>query len=149
MISGVHGHMQAGPALRMSIGGSGSRVPFSLGMAVPGSDADAWGYILVAWWVPGTSAAATAGTGKKAKVIDIFGPWEQYDALTLESAANAELPEVRVLRADVLLANVQLDEQSRIPFKVFNTLRKTHDIDVSGFSSTHRGNLYREWQMMY
>ena len=80
-------------------------------------------------------------------MIDIFGPWEPYDGLTLESAANAELPEVRVLRADVLLANVQLDEQSRIPFKVFDKLRTTHDVNVSGFSSTtyiadDRGNLY-------
>ena len=82
-------------------------------------------------------------------MIDIFGPWEQYDALTLESAANAELPEVRVLRADVLLANVQLDEQSRIPFKVFETLRTIHDVDVSGFSSTQRGNLYRKVQGCY
>ena len=124
-------------------------VPFSLGMVLPMREADAYDDILVAWWVPGTSAAATMRAGKTAKVIDIFGPWEQYDALTLESAANAELPEVRVLRADVLLANVQLDEQSRIPFKVFDKLRTIHDVDVSGFSSTHRGNLYREWQMMY
>ena len=122
-------------------------VPFSLGMVLPMREADAYDDILVAWWVPGTSAAATMRAGKKAKVIDIFGPWEQYDALTLESAANAELPEVRVLRADVLLANVQLDEQSRIPFKLFDKLRTTHDINVSGFSSTtyiadDQGNLY-------
>ena len=121
-------------------------VPFSLGMVLPMREADAYDDILVAWWVPGTS---TMRAGKKAKVIDIFGPWEQYDALTLESAANAELPEVRVLRADVLLANVQLDEQSRIPFKVFETLRTIHDVDVSGFSSTQRGNLYRKVQGCY
>ena len=120
-------------------------MPFSLGMAVPGSDADAWGYILVAWWVPGTSAAATAGTGKKAKVIDIFGPWEPYGELRLQTAAAADVPEVRVPRSDILLMNVELDADSRIPFAAFDALWTTHAIDVSGVSLrlTHRGNLYR------
>ena len=118
-------------------------VPFSLGMVLPMCEADAYDDILVAWWVPGTSAAA----GKKAKVIDIFGPWDQYDLLWMPFALYAELPDVMVLRADVLLANVQLDEQSRIPFKVFDKLRTIHDVDVSGFSSTHRGNLYSIYVM--
>ena len=103
----------------MSIGGPDSTVPFSLGMAVPGSDADASGYILVAWWVPGTSAAATLRAGKTAKVIDIFAPWEPYDELKLETAAAASVPEVRVPRNDVLLMNVELDADSQIPFSAW------------------------------
>ena len=137
--------MQAGPALRMSIGGSGSSVPFSLGMAVPGSDADASDCILVAWCVPGASAAATLRAGKKAKVIDIFGPSEPYDELKLETAAAASVPEVRVTRNDILLMNVELDADSQIPFAAFDALRTAHALDVSGvsLSMTHRGNLYR------
>ena len=135
------------PTATMRIVDTTYTVPFSLGAAVPGSDADVSDYILVAWWVPGASAAATMRAGKKAKVIDIFGPWDQYDLLWMPFALYAELPDVMVLRADVLLANVQLDEQSRIPFKVFDKLRTTHDVDVSGFSSTHRGNLYSIYVM--
>ena len=120
--------------------GTASTVPFSLGMAIPSSDADVSDYILVAWWVPGASPM-----GKYAEVIDMFGPWEQYDELNLETAASASVPSVRVPRDDVLLMNVELDADSQIPFAAFDALRAKHGIDVSGvaLSLTHRGNLYR------
>ena len=62
-------------------------------------------------------------------MIDIFGPWEQYDELKLETAASASVPSVRVSRDDVLLMNVELDVGSQIPFSAFDVLRKTHAID--------------------
>ena len=98
----------------------------------------------MAWWVPGASSSASLRPGKKAKVIDIFGPWEQYDELKVETAASASVPSVRVPRDDVLLMNVELDADLRIPFAAF-ALRNTHGIDVSAISLslTHRGNLYR------
>ena len=55
------------PPLPMIVGGSTTPVPFSLGMVVPGSDADDCDYLVVAWWVPGASAAATFRRGKKPK----------------------------------------------------------------------------------
>ena len=56
------------PTLKIDNGGTTSTVPFSVGMAVVGSDADAIDdYIMVAWWIPGASAAATMKVGKKAK----------------------------------------------------------------------------------
>ena len=81
---------------------------------------------------------------KKAKVMDLFGPWEQYDGLKLETAACASVPSVRVPRADVLLVNVELDSNSQIPFSAVDALRTVHGIDVSAISLslTHRGNIY-------
>ena len=59
--------------------------------------------------------------------------------------ASSEQPSVRVHRDDVLLMNVELDNESRIPFAAFDALRTKHALDVSGvyLSLTHRGNLYR------
>ena len=133
------------PPLTMSIGGTTTRVPFSLGMAIPGSDADDSDYILAAWWVPSASPAATLRPGKKAKVIDLFGPWVQYDEQNLETAAYVTVPCVKVQRADVLLVNVHLEDNSQIPFQVFDVLRTEWNIDVSAISLslTHRGNIYR------
>ena len=48
-----------------NLNGSHFGVPFSLGMAIPGSDADAADDIIVAWWVPGSSASATLKPGKR------------------------------------------------------------------------------------
>ena len=131
------------PTLKMHIGPSTINLPFSLGMAIPGDDAD--DYVLVSWWVPGAAPSGSLRPGKKAKVIDIFGPWEQYDELKLETASSASVPSVRVSRADILLMNVELDDDSKIPFAVFDALRDTYAIDVSAISLslTHRGNLYR------
>ena len=53
-------------------------------------------------------------------MIDMFGPWVQYDELKLETAACASVPSVKVQRADVLL---MLDGDSKIPFQVFDVLR--------------------------
>ena len=120
-------------------------VPFSLGVAIPRADADDSDDIMVAWWVPGASPSATLRVGKKAKVLDMFGPWEQYDVLNVASAASAFVPDRIVQRADVLLMNIELDDHQQIPFRVFDTLRLQHAIDVTAISLslTHRGNLYR------
>ena len=133
------------PTFTMSIGGEKCTVPFSLGAAVPGSDADASDSIVVAWWVPGSSPAASLRPGKKAKVIDMFGPWVAYDEQKLGAASSASVPNMLVPRSDVLLMNVVLDDESQIPFSAFDALRREHSIDVSAISLslTHRGNIYR------
>jgi hypothetical protein len=52
-------------------------------------------------------------------------------------------------RADVLIANVEL-EKGRIPFTVFDSLRRAHGIDTTSLSTsqTHYGNLYRAYVLM-
>ena len=89
--------------------------------------------------------SASLRPGKKGKVIDLFGPWVQYDELELGTAASVTVPAVNVSRADILLMNVELDADSQIPFTVLDALRIEHDIDVSALSLslTHRGNIYR------
>ena len=91
------------PTATMRIGDTTYTVPFSLGAAVPGSDADASDCIVVAWWVPGASPSAALRPGKKAKVIDTFGPWVPYDELQLGAASSASVPGMLVRRNDVLL----------------------------------------------
>ena len=132
-------------ALTMRMGATSTIVPFSLGMAIPGNAADNPDYILVAWWVPTASPSASLRPGEKAKVIDLFGPWVQYDELMMGTAASVTVPPVNVSRADVLLMNVELDADSQIPFTVLDALRIEHAIDVSALSLslTHRGNIYR------
>ena len=49
---------------------------------------------------------------KKAKVIDMFGPWKPHDELMVASAAFVSVPSVKVPRDDVLLMNVELDADS-------------------------------------
>jgi len=133
------------PTSTMSIGGTTYTVPFSLGAAIPGSDADASDCIVVAWWVPGASPSASLRPGKKAKVINLFRPWVHYDELKLGAASSASVPSMVVPRSDVLLMNVVLDADSQIPFSAFDALRTEYAIDVSALSLslTHRGNIYR------
>ena len=50
-----------------------------------------------------------------------------------------------VPRSDVLLMNVELEADDKIPFSVFDALRTGFDIDVSAISLsyTQGGGLYR------
>ena len=82
------------PTTSLSIGATRYTVPFSLGAVITdadadGCDADASERIVVAWWVPGAAPSAALRPGKKAKVIDMFGPWVQYDKLMLGAASSA------------------------------------------------------------
>ena len=119
-------------------------MPFSLGMAMPGN-ADVSESILVSWWVPGAEPSAALKPGTNAKVIDLFGPWERYDGVTVASASAIEVPPVEVPREEILLMNVELDADKQIPFEVLDTLNKECGIDCTAMSLslTHRGNLYR------
>ena len=133
-------------ASTMSIGAVTYTVPFSLGMVIAGNDMDASDCIVVAWWVPGASpSAALRGGRKKRKVMDIFGPWVQYDTHNLGAASSFTVPSVLVPHSDVLLLNVTLDADAQIPFSAFDALRTQHGIDVTSISmsSTHRGHVYR------
>ena len=78
-------------------------------------------------------------------MIDMFGPWVQYDQLKLGASSSASVPSMLVRRNDVLLMNVILDADSQIPFDAFDDLRTEHAIDVSAISLslTQRGNIYR------
>lgn len=129
---------------------NGVRALFTMGMMVPdsavGRDQDSF---IVAWWVPRLANAETFRRGKRKQVIDIFGPWEPYEQLSHDEAHVYAMPTVLCTRADVLIANVNL-EDGRIPFTVFDSLRMAHGIDTTALSvsQTHYGNLYRAFVLM-
>ena len=125
-------------------------LPFTMGMMVEGGvhlDADSF---IVQWWVPSTSPRANMRPGPKTQVVDIFGAWQALATLTVDRAAEVNLPPVLVNRVNVLVINVQLDQDDRIPFSAFDQLRLKHGIDVTGLSTsmTHFGNIYRAYVLM-
>jgi hypothetical protein len=128
----------------------GVKALFTMGMMVPdsavGSDQDSF---IVDWWVPRLADAETFRRGRMRQVVDIFGPWEPYENLPQDEASKYALPVVIRDRADVLIANVELDG-GRIPFPVLDTLRLAHGIDATALSvsQTHFGNLYRAFVLM-
>ena len=128
----------------------GVKALFVMGMMVPdsavGHDQDSF---IVNWWVPRLANAETFKRGKMKQVVDIFGPLEAYEKLSQDEASKCAMPVVICNRADVLIANVAI-EQGRIPFTVFDSLRLTHGIDTTALSmsQTHYGNLYRAFVLM-
>ena len=128
----------------------GVKAQFAMGMMVPdsavGHDQESF---IVDWWVPRLGKAETFRRGKSKQVVDIFGPWEPYENLSHDEASGYAMPAVICTQADVLIANVEL-EQGRIPFPVFDSLRLAHGIDTTSLSvsQTHYGNLYRAFVLM-
>ena len=110
----------------------------------------AGGEVLVQWWVPGKAKESIGGRGRRKQVADVFGPWHPLDSCSADEVRNVELPPVLVARGNVLMINVELEGGDRIPFKFFDELRTTHNIDVSALSlsSTHNGDLYRSYVLM-
>lgn len=128
----------------------GVKALFAMGMMVPDSaDGHDQESFIVDWWVPRLAKAETFRRGKSKQVLDIFGPWEPYENLSHHEASEYVISFVVCNRADVLIANVEL-EQGRIPFPVFESLRLAHGIDTTSLSvsQTHYGNLYRQFVLM-
>ena len=88
--------------------------------------------------------------GKKKDTIDIFGRWQPNHDLSQREAADVTLPMVLCRHDDVLFSNMVLEEDNRIPFRVFDALRMLHGIDVTALSvsQTRYGNLYRSHVLM-
>ena len=108
------------------------------------------GTLLVAWYLPQTAPVANYRGGKKAQIIDVFGPWSPVDELAAKDLKTCRLPDPIVHSASVLEANFDFTEDQTLPYDVFDTLRTRHLIDLTGFniSMTRHGNLYRSYVLM-
>ena len=126
---------------------NGAPMLFTMGICVapPRSHTDD---ILVAWWLPGSSAERKFKSGRSKNVVDIFGTWQPMTAFTIADLKNTCMPETLVSQPAVLVMNFELDE-GEIPFSVFNEIRNK-GIDITGLScsSTTRGNVYRSSVLM-
>ena len=131
----------------------GQELPFSVAMHVvvgetEGLDDEAF---VVQWLVPGTSRQIMSGVGgKKKEVLDIFGPWRLMGSVPADEALNYNLPPVVVRREQVLMINIELDGDDRLPFHVFDELNAKHAVDCTAISisRTHHGGLYRAYVLM-
>ena len=126
---------------------NGTTMLFTMGICVspPRSHTDD---MLVAWWLPGSSAERKFRTGRGKNVVDIFGTWQPMTAFTIADLKGTCMPETLVSQTAVLVMNFELDE-GEIPFSVFNGIRNK-GIDITGLScsSTKRGNVYRSHVLM-
>ena len=118
-------------------------------MIIPDFEKDDADTFLVQWWVPSRSRRANHRGGRSAQVADIFGKWRPLNDLTVSEGAEFTLPAVVIETRNVLAQNVELDEE-RIPFAVFDKLRKEDGVDVTGFnlSMTANGNTYRSYVLL-
>ena len=127
----------------------GDRLMFLVGSALPDTEKPD-GRVLVAWWVPPLAPAVTFKPGKKKRVLDHFGSWKPLEALSISDAKDINLPPVLVNHADVMLANVELDD-GKVPFSALDILRSDFFIDMTALSvsRTQDGNNYRQWALMH
>jgi len=102
----------------------------------------------VQWWLPGTSSSANSRAGRKAQVVDIFGPWGPAEALRLEDVGA--LPDPVVKNQDILEWGFDLTKDHELDFETLDAVMDKHNIDITGLSltSTSRGNKYRTYRLM-
>ena len=83
-------------------------------------------------------------------VIDIFGSWHAFTTFAAVDLRDTHLPSVLVRRGDMLINNIVLEQDGKIPFAVFDKLRKSHEIDVTALSvsATQNGGVYRSYVLM-
>lgn len=106
------------------------------------------GTAYVQWWLPGTTSSANSRGGRKAQVVDLFGPWGPADALSLEEMGA--LPDPVVKTTDVLEWGFDLTVDHELTFETLDAVMDKHRIDITGLSltSTSRGNRYRTYRLM-
>ena len=107
--------------------------------------------LTVQWLVPGVSRECLGSVGgRKKEVVDIFGPWEKHTAIDVERALYVKLPQILIRREQALLINVELDNDKRLPYSVFDELSSKHGLDCTAMSRshTHLGGLYRTYVLM-
>ena len=83
-------------------------------------------------------------------VINMFGPWHAFSTFAAVGLRDTQLPSVLVSRGDILIANIVLEQNEKIPYTVFDRLIKDHRIDVTGLSvcNTQGGGVYRSYVLM-
>ena len=106
------------------------------------------GTAFVQWWLPGRSASANAKAGRKAQVMDIFGPWHPADSLRLDDLEPLPTPVVKT--TDVWEWGFDLTESHELKFETLDDIMDKHNLDITGLNltSTSRGNRYRTYRLM-
>ena len=126
----------------------GQTLQIAVGMVIDATPRS--GDLPVAWYVPELSRMENFRSGSKKNVLDVFGPWAAVSELSHAVLKTCRLPPGLVDAASVLECNFDLDDESCLPYDVFDALRTRHGIDLSGFNSsfTQRGNKYRSYVLM-
>ena len=108
------------------------------------------GDLPVVWYVPKLSRSGNFRRSRKKNILDVFGPWTPVSEFSQAALKTCRLPPGLVDAASVLECNFVLDDESCLPYDVFDALRTRHSIDLSGFNSsfTQRGNKYRNYVLM-
>ena len=122
-------------------------VPIAVGVVVESSSTK--GLLVVAWFVPALARTENYRGGKKQLVLDVFGPWTPLDQVAAQVIKQCHPPSPLLHARSILECNFELTEGA-LPYDVFDALRASHGIDLTGFntSMTQRGNLYRSYVLM-
>ena len=129
----------------------GLDLPFTLASVV-GPMGPAGGNIdeqlVVQWWVPPICKLSTR-QGRRTNAVDIFGAWRSSGTLTLNEAAEVEMPSVLVHRSNVLMGPIELND-SKLMFSDLDKLIDQHNIDITGlnFSHTSNGSAFRAYRLL-
>ena len=109
------------PTTTISIDGVSMRLSFLLGsvLHIPADKKS----VVVQWWVPGSSPMVRYGGGKKQNKLDVFAAWTPSSYMQLGDLQNSVLPEIIVDIANVLLINVDIGQDHRLPYHVLDKLR--------------------------
>ena len=84
-------------------------VPFLVAVAAEtGSSKIREKKIVVVWYVPGLAAAETFRSGKKKKILDVFGPWTTLDGMTVAQMRTCRILAPMVNAHDVMECNFEL-----------------------------------------
>ena len=128
----------------------GQRLQFLLARVLPQHNANADADVLVEWWLPSMAKESSLKPGKKKEVIDIFGPWHGFTSFAAVDIRDTHLPSVLVRPGDILINNVVLEKDGKIPFAAFDRLRNRFEIDVTALSAsaTQNGGVYRSYVLM-
>ena len=99
-------------------------------------------------WLPGRSASANAKAGRKAHVMDIFGPLHPAESLRLDDLDPLPTPIVKT--SDVWEFGFDLTESHELKFETLDNIMDNHNLDITGLNltSTSRGNKYRTYRLM-
>ena len=130
------------PGTTISVDRASVVLPFLLANVI---DVKSGGDVAVQWWIPGTSPILRFGGGKRRDIIDVFSAWTPSSMMQLGDVAESKLPNIIVNLADLLHVNVELTDDKKLPYSVFDSLWDDHLIDLTAYtySQTSLGVAYR------
>ena len=130
------------PGTNISVDRASLVLPFLLANVI---HVKSGGDVAVQWWIPGTSPILRFGGGKRRDIIDVFSAWTPSSMMQLGDVAESRLPNIIVNLADLLQVNVELTDDKKLPYSVFDSLWDDHLIDLTAYtySQTSLGVAYR------